>query len=97
MNTYEAWVTGVTGRRVTVEAKNQKAAEIEAMREFTELVGAESDVEVIDITRIDNDEMTPAEIRDFYDRNGNMTLLNLSGETGLTVPELKKILMEDES
>ena len=56
MNTYEAWVTGVTGRRVTVEAKNQKAAEIEAMREFTELVGAESDVEVIDITRIDDDE-----------------------------------------
>ena len=53
MNTYEAWVTGVTGRRVTVEAENQKAAEIEAMREFTELVGAESDVEVIDITRID--------------------------------------------
>lgn len=97
MNTYEAWVTGVTGRRVTVEAENQKAAEIEAMREFTELVGAESDVEVIDITRIDNDEMTPAEIRNFYDRNLNMTLLNLSGETGLTVPELKKILMEDES
>ena len=56
MNTYEAWVTGVTGRRVTVEAKNQEAAEIEAMREFTELVGAESDVEVIDITRIDDDE-----------------------------------------
>ena len=56
MNTYEAWVTGVTGRRVTVEAENQEAAEIEAMREFTELVGAESDVEVIDITRIDDDE-----------------------------------------
>tara|TARA_R100000541_G_scaffold7026_1_gene14593 strand:- start:295 stop:468 length:174 start_codon:yes stop_codon:yes gene_type:complete len=56
MNTYEAWVTGVTGRRVTVEAENQEAAEIEAMREFTELVGAESDVEVIDIERIDEDE-----------------------------------------
>ena len=56
MNTYEAWVTGVTGRRVTVEAENQEAAEIEAMREFTELVGAESDVEVIDIKRIDEDE-----------------------------------------
>ena len=56
MNTYEAWVTGVTGRHVTVEAENQEAAEIEAMREFTELVGAESDVEVIDIKRIDEDE-----------------------------------------
>lgn len=56
MNTYEAWVTGVTGRRVTVEAKNQEAAEIEAMREFNELVGAESDVEVIDITRIDDED-----------------------------------------
>jgi len=49
MKTYTAWVTGVTGRRVTVEAKNQKAAEIAAMQEFTELVGAESGVEVIDI------------------------------------------------
>ena len=39
-------------------------------------------------------EMTPAEIRDFSDRNLNMTLLDLSCETGLTVPELKKILME---
>jgi len=42
-------------------------------------------------------EMTRAEIRDFYDRNLNMTLLDLSCETGLTVPELKKILLEDES
>ena len=42
-------------------------------------------------------EMTPAEIREFYDRNINMTLLNLSCETGLTVPELKKILLKDES
>lgn len=56
MKVYEAWVTGVTGRHVTVEAENQEAAEIEAMREFTELVGAESDVEVIDIKRIDEDE-----------------------------------------
>ena len=45
----------------------------------------------------DPNEMTPVERRDFYDRNGNMTLLDLSCETGLTVPELKKILMEDES
>ena len=42
-------------------------------------------------------EMTRAEIRDLYDRNGNMSLLDLSCETGLTVPELKKILMEEES
>jgi len=55
MKIYEAWVTGVTGRRVTVEAKNQKAAEIEAMREFTELVGAEHDVEVIDIKQIEDE------------------------------------------
>ena len=55
MKTYEAWVTGVTGRRVTVEAKNQKAAEIEAMREFTELVGAEYGVEVIDIAQVENE------------------------------------------
>jgi len=41
-------------------------------------------------------EMTPVEIRDFYDRNGNMTLLDLSCETGLTVPELKKILLEED-
>ena len=54
MNTYEAWVTGVTGRRVTVQAKNQKAAEIEAMREFTELVGAEEDVEVVDIEQVED-------------------------------------------
>ena len=40
-------------------------------------------------------EMTPAEIRDFYDRNLNMTFLDLSCETGLTVPELKIILMEE--
>ena len=40
---------------------------------------------------------THEEIREFYDRNLNMTLLDLSCETGLTVPELKKILMEDSS
>ena len=55
MKIYEAWVTGVTGRRVTVEAKNQKAAEIEAMREFTELVGADYGVEVIDIKQIEDE------------------------------------------
>jgi hypothetical protein len=55
VNTYEAWVTGVTGRRVTVQAKNQKAAEIEAMREFTELVGAEFGVEVINIEQVEDE------------------------------------------
>jgi hypothetical protein len=38
---------------------------------------------------------THEEIREFYDRNLNMTLLDLACETGLTVPEVKKILMED--
>ena len=52
MNTYEAWVTGVTGRRVTVEAENQEAAEIEAIREFSALVGTECDVEVEDIEKV---------------------------------------------
>jgi len=42
-------------------------------------------------------EMTPAEIRNFCDRNGNMTWLDMSCETGLTVPELIKILLEEES
>lgn len=56
MNTYETYVTGVTGRRLTIQAENQKAAEIEALREFTALVGAESDVEVIDITRTDGED-----------------------------------------
>ena len=56
MNTYETYVTGVTGRRLTIQAENQKAAEIEALREFTALVGAESNVEIIDITRIDDDK-----------------------------------------
>ena len=57
MNTYEAWVTGVTGRRVTVEAENQKAAEIEAMREFTAQVGADCDVEVIDIEQVEDESV----------------------------------------
>ena len=33
---------------------------------------------------------THEEIREFYDRNLNMTLLDLACETGLTVPEVKK-------
>lgn len=40
--------------------------------------------------------MTPAEIRDFYDRNRYMSLMDLACETGLTVPELRKILFPDE-
>ena len=42
-------------------------------------------------------EMTPEEICEYYDRNLYMTLLDLSCETGLTIPELKKILLEDKS
>ncbi len=55
MNTYEAYVTGVTGRRLSIQAENQKAAEIEALREFTALVGADDNVEVVDITRVDDE------------------------------------------
>lgn len=44
-----------------------------------------------------NNEMTPEEIRDWYDQNINMRLSDLSYETGLTVPELKKILLGDEA
>lgn len=52
MKIYEANVSGGTSRRVTVEAKNQAAAKLEAIREFTELVGAEGHVEVVDIKQI---------------------------------------------
>ena len=57
MNTYKAFVTGVAlrWRHVTVQAENQEAAEIEAMREFTALVGADCDVEVIDIEQVENE------------------------------------------
>jgi len=55
MNTYEVYVTGVTGRRLTIQAENKKTAEIEALREFTALVGAESNVEVIDIEQVEDE------------------------------------------
>jgi hypothetical protein len=38
--------------------------------------------------------MTHAEIREVFDLNPNLTLAQLSRMTGLTVPQLKKILME---
>ena len=60
MNSYDAYVTGMTIRRVTVQAENQKAAEAEAMREFTALVGGTDDVEVVDIEII-NDELFQAD------------------------------------
>ena len=70
MKVYEAWVTGVVSRRVTVEAKNQEVAEIKAMSEFSALVGSDMDsnVEVVNLERINDREMTPVEIRNFYDR-----------------------------
>jgi len=37
--------------------------------------------------------MTPEQIRDYYDRHPNLTLAELSRVTGLTVPQLKRILM----
>lgn len=49
MKTYEAYVIGGTSRRVIIEAKNLVEAELEAIREFTALVGAEGHVEVVDI------------------------------------------------
>ena len=52
MNTYEAYVYGGTGRGVIVEANSQQEAELEAIREFRALVGAEGDVEVLDIQEI---------------------------------------------
>ena len=55
MKTYEAYVTGTTSRRVTISALNQKAAEVEARREFTALVAGESDVEVISIKELEGE------------------------------------------
>lgn len=37
--------------------------------------------------------MTPAQIRELYDRKLNMTLAELSAITGLTIKQLKKILL----
>jgi len=37
--------------------------------------------------------MTPEQIRDYYDRHPNITLADLSRVTGLTIPQLKRILM----
>jgi len=37
--------------------------------------------------------MTPEQIRDYYDRHPNLTLAELSRVTGLTIPQLKRILM----
>ena len=37
--------------------------------------------------------MTAQQIRDLYDSQPNMTLAQLARITGLSIPELKKILM----
>lgn len=37
--------------------------------------------------------MTPEQIRDYYDRHPNLTLAELSRATGLTISQLKRILM----
>lgn len=38
--------------------------------------------------------MTHDEIRHYYDTHLNMTLAELSRMTGLSIPELKKIIMQ---
>jgi len=38
--------------------------------------------------------MTHAEIREVFDSNLNLTLAELSRMTGLSIPQLKKILMD---
>lgn len=37
--------------------------------------------------------MNPEQIREYYDRHPNLTLAELSRITGLSIPQLKKILM----
>ena len=40
-------------------------------------------------------DWTDDEIREFYDQNPNLTLLTYGGMLGLSVGELKEILMEE--
>mgnify|MGYP006161116819 FL=1 len=54
MKTYSAYVYGGTGRRVLVEANSQQEAEVEAIEEFRALVGADGDIEVIDISELED-------------------------------------------
>ena len=51
--TYEIFVRGVTTRIVIVEAENQEAAEIEAKREFSLLVGAFVDSDELEIVKVE--------------------------------------------
>lgn len=55
MKTYEAYVSCKIGRSVIVEAHSEEEAELEAAREFKALVGAERDVEVVDIREYSDD------------------------------------------
>jgi hypothetical protein len=54
MKTYSAYVYGGTGRRVLVAANSQQEAEVEAIEEFRALVGADGDIEVIDISELED-------------------------------------------
>ena len=54
MKIYSAYVYGGTGRRVLVEANSQQEAEVEAIEEFRALVGADGDIEVIDISEVED-------------------------------------------
>ena len=55
MKTYSAYVCGEIGRRVYVEATGQQEAESEAIEEFRAIVGAEGDVEVIEIEEVEEE------------------------------------------
>ena len=57
MKIYKVHVTGIVGRHLTIQAENQEAAEIEAKREFSALVGTvdDGDAEVVDINRMDDE------------------------------------------
>jgi hypothetical protein len=53
MINYSAYVYGGIGRRVCVKAENWQEAELEAIEEFKALVGADDDIEVIDIEEME--------------------------------------------
>ena len=79
MKTYEIFVRGVTTRIVLVEAENQEAAEIEAMQEFSLLVGASvhsamhgtEGVEVVSVEELS--DQAPPELREAVNKLGSLS------------------------
>jgi hypothetical protein len=71
--TYEILVRGVTARHVIVEAENQEAAEIEALQEFSLLVGAfiGDDVEVVSLVELS--DQAPPELREAVNKLGSLS------------------------